>query len=149
MNSRQADEGLSRISFGPGVKWLARSTKGAEREAKDPRLPLAVRIRAAAVARAGRVGHAQFRPGELQELVGAPSPSALSKGIARAKELELIHLDSRARCLVLAHWEWQSGHRKGPVDCLIHDKRFPSRGNVVAPTGQQENANVQVRAPDG
>ena len=146
MTSRDLE---ARISFGPTVGYLAMSQKAAEQEAKDGRLPLYIRVRAAAVARADRVGHARFYPGELQDWLGVPRPAAVSKAIAKAKALGLVKQESSARCLVLAHYVWQSGKWRGPAECLIHDRTVARRGKRGSPPGETQNHKTAGQGPDG
>lgn len=124
------------INFGKNVGYLSMSQKAAEQEAKDIRLPLYLRVRAAAVARADRVGHARFRPGELQEWLGVSTSTAVSKAVRKAKTLGLVRAESKARCLVLDHYTWQSGKWKGPAECLIHDSVVSPQGKRTCPSGE-------------
>lgn len=125
-----------RINFGKNVGYLSMSQKAAELEAKDHRLPLYMRVRAAAVARADRVGHARFHPGELRDWLGVPTAAAASKAIRKAKALGLVKAESSVRCLVLDHHAWQSGKWKGPAECLIHDPVVSLQGKPTFPSGE-------------
>ena len=113
------------VNFGRGRHWLALAKDAALREAGLSDLPAHIRVRAAAVAHADRVGHARFGPGGLGHVIGASSSAAVSKAIRRAIDLGLVHSSSRASCVVLDHRDWQSGLAKGEVRCVVHDPPDP------------------------
>ncbi|MCX9191753.1 hypothetical protein C3Y87_10060 [Carbonactinospora thermoautotrophica] len=109
--------------------WGAISQLEAERQAKNPHITSAgVRVFFAAVARANRIGHAEFGPGELADWLGSfdrsgvwtpAHKSTVSKAIAQAKSLELVAKDSSARCLVLSSHVFQKAGR-GSFGCKHH-----------------------------
>lgn len=91
--------------------------------AKDERVGTrAIRVHFAALGWANQIGHAEFGPGELAQLLGIghgrPADKATAKAIAAAKEVGLVSPESGQRCLVLPSTLFQKG--KGSVVCKYH-----------------------------
>lgn len=91
--------------------WLER--------ASDPRLPMYIRVAAAAYGRHRRNGHAPFDENELATLVGTDSTTGLIKAvdrnnlqraIRRAVELDLLGQGSRIRCLIVPAHAVEGGY---------------------------------------
>jgi hypothetical protein len=81
-----------------------------------------------ACSRANVAGHAEFGAGQLRVALAIadtdgvahlPSKAAVSKAIAKAKELGLLHSSSDARCLVLPPYGVQRGGT-GSASCAYH-----------------------------
>ncbi|MFJ5020770.1 hypothetical protein [Streptomyces goshikiensis] len=118
-----------RIDFGPGVEWGGLSQAQCERIARDDRHQLTYRVYFAALWKANRIAHAEFRMGELaRTLVDdggvIPSWQSVTNAIKRAKALDLIGQDSTARCLTLPHHHFQKGGRAGRR-CSVHGDATP------------------------
>ncbi|WP_196255751.1 hypothetical protein [Micromonospora sp. WMMC415] len=114
------------INFGGRSHWVAVSALDCQAKAKSERYPMWLRVHYAALGWTNRVGHAGFSEGKLAEILGyAGHPNGkqhTNKAIRKAIELDLIHRDSGARCLVLpSHQAQQSGH--GSADCKVHGIR--------------------------
>lgn len=90
--------------------------------AKDDRLPRAIRVHFAALGYGNRIGHAEFGPGELAQVLdighGRAADKAADKAVAAAKALGLVGPDSGLRCLTLPHTLFQKG--KGTIECKYH-----------------------------
>jgi hypothetical protein len=81
-----------------------------------------------AAAEANGIGHAEFRAGNLAELVGVKSGN-LKREIRKAVDAEMLHPDSSTKCLVLPEgWHWFG---VGDKRCFHHgirdDLRPPKR----------------------
>ncbi|MFD6640303.1 hypothetical protein ACFWDN_31305 [Micromonospora chalcea] len=93
------------------------------RMARDENInPRAFRVHFAALGYANQIGHAEFGPGELAQILGIgcgrPADKATDKAVAAAKQMGLILPASGIRCLVLPHSLFQTG--KGTTYCRFH-----------------------------
>ncbi|MEU2611815.1 hypothetical protein ABZ570_09565 [Micromonospora sp. NPDC007271] len=93
------------------------------RMAGDPNInPRAFRVHFAALGWANQIGHAEFGPGELAQILGIgygrAADLAANKAVTAAKGMNLILPQSGLRCLVLPHTLFQTG--KGSVVCKFH-----------------------------
>jgi hypothetical protein len=72
----------------------------------DPDLPLWYRVATLGVERRNDIGHAEFDPGEVRQLLVdqrtgvIPTASSVSRAIARAKEKGYLAEESSVRCIV-------------------------------------------------
>lgn len=108
--------------------WGAINQDAAKRLAEGTDLALPIRAFFAAVARANRIGHAEFGKDELrivlavrrrgQDIIEPPSRQQVWQAIRRAKELDLIDDESCQRCLVLPLHLWDKG--VGGSNCSAH-----------------------------
>ncbi|MDN4163357.1 hypothetical protein [Nocardioides abyssi] len=124
-----ASDGRARRAITPDFEdWGAINQKEGKRLASKTELALSIRIFFAALARANRIGHAEFRKDELtgflvtrrrdDAAVATPSRQQVWQAIRRAKELELLDDESRLRCLVLPIHLWDKG--VGGTTCVEH-----------------------------
>lgn len=116
------------INFSGGDSWGAVSQTDCQRKARDPDLPLFLRVYFAALWKANRIGHAEFAEGALATVLadkaGKPlSRQSASNAVGRAKALGLVHEGSGARCLVLPRWHFQKDG-KGTAHCVTHGERM-------------------------
>lgn len=116
-----------KIHFGPGITWGAVSQTELHRLATDVRHELKYRVHYIALARANAIGHAEFSSGELQQLLrnkgGEPTrDTTVSGAIRAARDLGLLHPDSKARCLVLPRYQFQRNDRASK-SCRTHGIR--------------------------
>ncbi|WP_199853752.1 hypothetical protein [Plantactinospora sp. BB1] len=93
------------------------------RMAKDERIsPRAFRVHFAALGWANQIGHAEFGPGELAQVLGIgcgrQADKAADKAVTAAKTMGLVLPESGLRCLVLPYTLFQKG--KGTVVCNHH-----------------------------
>lgn len=80
--------------------------------------PRFTRVHFAALGYANRIGHAEFGPGELAQVLGIGVGRAADKAVKQAKDAGLVGKDSGTRCLVLPHTMFQTG--KGSAECHYH-----------------------------
>lgn len=114
----------------PFENWGAIDQNEAQRMARDPDVsPLTLRLFFAALGRANRTGHAEFASEELAEILGSQtvddvwrpvSRQQVTAVIARAKQVGLLHPESKARCLVLDSNLWRKG--VGSSACSTHGR---------------------------
>ncbi|MFJ5542423.1 hypothetical protein [Micromonospora chalcea] len=93
------------------------------RMARDERVGTrAVRVHFAALGYGNQIGHAEFGPGELAQVLGIghgrAADKAASKAVDAAKAMGLVGPDSGLRCLTLPTTQFQKG--KGSVVCKYH-----------------------------
>lgn len=93
------------------------------RLAKDEKTgPRYTRVHFAALGYANQIGHAEFGPGELAQVLdighGRQADIAANKAVIQAKNAGLVAPESGLRCLVLPHYMFQTG--KGTVECHWH-----------------------------
>jgi hypothetical protein len=93
------------------------------RMAKDERInPRAFRVHFAALGWANQIGHAEFGPGELAQVLGIgcgrTADRAANKAVAAAKGMGLVLPESGLRCLALPYTLFQKG--KGSLVCKHH-----------------------------
>lgn len=117
----------SKIWFGPNTTWGALNQTEMHRLATDVRHELAYRVHYMAIARANAIGHAEFGVDELRHLLRTKAGEAsrdttVSGAIRKAKNLGLIQPESTARCLVLAHYQFQRSDRASR-SCRTHSIR--------------------------
>ncbi|MGN9917662.1 hypothetical protein [Micromonospora palomenae] len=88
--------------------------------------PRAFRVHFAALGWANQIGHAEFGPGDLAQMLGIgygrAADKAADKAVAAAKSMGLVGPDSGLRCLTLPGTMFQKG--KGSVDCKYHGARI-------------------------
>lgn len=84
--------------------------------------PRAFRVMFAALGYANQIGHAEFGPGELAQVLGIghgrAADKAADKAVAAAKSMGLVGPVAGLRCLVLPTTQFQKG--KGTVVCHFH-----------------------------
>lgn len=92
--------------------------------AADPALPTWIRLAALALGCHRRNGHANFRQGEIAEILGTPgnplSASSVSNAIRLAKKAGWIAQESGARCLVVPPHAVQGGLGHPGDRCAVH-----------------------------
>ena len=118
------DGGPLSINFGPGRTWGAVSQVEFRRFARDPRHTHVYRVYFAALGWANLIGHAEFGQDELRQVLAdgdgrVPSPQRVSQAVKAARDLGLVGGDSKARCLVLPHVQFQRGGM-GSRSCRVH-----------------------------
>lgn len=100
-----------------------------EERAADKSLPLWIRLSALAFACHRANGHANFKTGELEILLGKPGLSgqwdrvpatSVSRAIAAAKKAGWIADESNARCLVVPHHAITGGLGSEHEKCSVH-----------------------------
>ncbi|MGW5396733.1 hypothetical protein [Streptomyces sp. NPDC003952] len=89
------------IAFGPGVKFGSFNFAEMRRFAADTDNPMWLRIWFLAMADANRLGHAEYGPTELPEILNT-TPATVRKAIREAKARELIRPESKSRCVVVS-----------------------------------------------
>jgi hypothetical protein len=103
-----------------------------EERSANPLLPNWIRVAALAFGCHRANGHANFKPGELGELLGKPAPGggwaritpqAVSNAIKLAKNAGWIAEDSTARCLVVPHHAVSGGLGNANEKCPVHAGR--------------------------
>ncbi len=115
-------------------------------EAQDPDLPMWHRLYCYARDRSNGIGHAQFGPKELSELLGT-SKENLAKVIRKAKAKGRITDESSAHCIVLpGHVQYKGNGAQSCITCGIGGgvvERLSSQDNQVVPGGQPTLALIR------
>jgi hypothetical protein len=111
--------------------WMQRASD----RAANPSLPLWVRVGFLALACHRANGHANFKPGEIAEILGKPgqplTPAHVSKEIRLAKQAEWIMPESNARCLVVPPTAAWGGLGHVNDNCPVHNVKKKHLPKVV------------------
>lgn len=117
--------------------WAKHYQSAWEERGLDVRLPKWLRLVSYAYARHHRNGHANFRQGELEALLGV-SASSVSQLISKAVDYGFLDPSSKARCLVVMPHQIGGGSCGSAfTPCTHHSRLFCVLPDLGRPSGTE------------